>query len=165
MVWTHLLTHGLLCTLIVDGSLFLMMVATSPRVWGYSDYSEAIKAKVEPQTREERRLAIVLAVPWMIASVGFPIWSTYLLKAKLGGEIAFWTAFLNVFALVLGATLGDLVLLDWLVVNKITPKFVMIPGTEKGDYADFSHHYKGHARAVVPLIAVCAVLAGIVTVL
>jgi hypothetical protein len=46
----------------------------------------------------------------------------------LGGEIPFWTAFLNVFALVFLATLGDLVILDWL---KITPEFVMIPGTEK----------------------------------
>jgi hypothetical protein len=135
------------------------MVSTSPRVWGYSDYSEAIKAKVPPQTRKEKRLALIIGLPWIIFTLGHPIYSTYILKSKLGGEIPFWTAFLNVFVLVFLATLGDLVILDWL---KITPEFVMIPGTEKADYQDFSHHYKAHARAAVPLVLLCIILAGIV---
>jgi hypothetical protein len=52
-----------------------------------------------------------------------------------------------------------------MIVSRITPRFVMIPGTEKADYRDFSHHYNAHARAAIPLVAACAVLAGIVTVL
>jgi hypothetical protein len=79
----------------------------------------------------------------------------------LGGEIPFWMAFLNVFVLLLLAVLGDLVILDWLIVSKITPEFVIIPGTEEADYKNFSHHYKAHLRAVVPLFLVCIVLAGI----
>jgi hypothetical protein len=65
------------------------------------------------------------------------------------------------FILVFLAVLGDLVLLDWLIVSKITPGFVIIPGTEEADYKDFSHHYRAHIRAAVPLILVCIVLAGI----
>jgi len=65
------------------------MVSTSPRVWGYSDYSEAIKAKVPPQTWKEKRLALIIGLPWIIFAVGFPIYSTYMLKSKLGGEIPF----------------------------------------------------------------------------
>ncbi len=57
MVLTHILTHGLVFAFIVNGYLLLMMLTTSPRVWGYADYSEAIKLKVPPQTREEKRLA------------------------------------------------------------------------------------------------------------
>ena len=45
------------------------------------------------------------------------------------------------------ANMGDLFFLDWLIVSKITPKFVIIPGSEAEDYKDFSHHYKGHAKA------------------
>ena len=162
MELTHLAAHGLFYAVIVNGYLFLVMVLTSPRVWGYSDYSESIKAKVPPQTKQEKRLAILIAVPWMLFSVGFPIYSTYVLKSKLGGEIPFWLAFLNVFVLIFLAVLGDLVVIDWLIVSKITPKFVIIPGTEEADYKDFSHHYRAHVRAAVPLVLVSVVFAGIV---
>ena len=114
-----------------------------------------------PQTKQEKRLAILIAVPWMIFSVGFPVYSTISLKAKLGGEISFWLAFLNVFVLVFLAVLGDVLFLDWLIVSKITPEFVIIPGSEEADYKDFSHHYKAHLRAVLPLIVGCVLLAGI----
>ena len=162
MVLTHLASHGLFYAVIVNGYLFLLMVSTSPRVWGYSDYSESIKAKVPPQTKKEKRLAIIVGLPWIIFTLGFPIYSTLILKSKLGGEIPFWTAFLNVFVLVCLAVLGDLVILDWLIVSTITPEFVIIPGTEKADYKDFSHHYKAHARAAVPLVLLCIIFAEIV---
>ena len=162
MILTHILTNSLFFAVIVNGYLLLMMITTSPRVWGYSDYSEAIKAKVPPQTAREKRLAMIIGLPWMIFTLGFPIFSTYVLKSKLGGEIPFWIAFLSMFALVSLATLGDLVILDWLIVNKITPKFVIIPGTEKADYQDFSHHYRAHARAAVVLVLLSIIFAGIV---
>jgi hypothetical protein len=65
-------------------------------------------------------------------------------------------------ALVFLATLGDLLVLDWLIVSKITPKFVIIPGTDKEDYKDFSHHYKAHARAAIALVLLSLLFAGIV---
>ena len=162
MVMAHLVAHSLFYAIIFNGYLLFIMVSTSPRVWGYSDYSESIKAKVPPQTKQEKRLALIIGLPWIIFTIGFPIYSTIVLKSKMGGEIPFWTAFLNVFVLVLLAVLGDLVILDWLIVSKITPEFVILPGTEEADYKDFSHHYKAHVRAVVPLLLVCIVLAGIV---
>lgn len=162
MVWTHLLTHAILYALMFNGFILLLMITTSPRVWGYADYSDAIKAKVPPQTARERRLALIVSLPWLIITFGFPIYSTYVLKANLGGEIPYWAAFLNVFLMVLLATVGDLVFLDWLIVSRITPRFVIIPGTEKADYHDFSHHFKAHARAIVPLTLVCAVLSAVV---
>jgi hypothetical protein len=104
----------------------------------------------------------VIGLPWFVFVLGFPIFSTFALKSKLGDEIPFLTAFLNVFVLSLLATLGDLVILDWLIVSKITPGFVIIPGSEKADYKDFSHHYKAHARATIGLILLSLMIAGIV---
>jgi hypothetical protein len=138
------------------------MTTTSPRVWGYTDYSRAIKNKVAPQTKREKLLALIVAVPWFLFVIGFPIFSTYVLKFKIGNEIPFWTAFLNMFVLFLLATVGDLVILDWLVISKITPKFVVIPGTVEEDYKDFSHHFKGHAKAAPLQIIICLIFAGIV---
>jgi hypothetical protein len=162
MVVTHLITHGLFFAFIFNGYLLLVMVLTSPRVWGYTDYPEVIKDKVPPQTRREKLLAAVIGLPWFIFVLGFPIFSTYVLKSKLGDEIPFLIAFLNLLVLFLLATVGDLVILDWLIVSKITPRFVIIPGSERADYKDFSHHYKAHAKALVGLILVCLIIAGIV---
>jgi hypothetical protein len=162
MVIAHLITHGLFYAGVVTVSLFLLMITMNPRVWGYADYSEAIKNKVPPQTRREKLLATTVAVPWLIFTLGFPIVSTCMLDTKLGNEIPFWIAFLNLFVLFLLATAGDLVILDWLVISKITPKFVIIPGTVEEDYKDFSHHFKGHAKAGVVQILICLIIAGII---
>jgi hypothetical protein len=162
MVVTHLITHGLFFAVIFNGYLLLVMVLAGPRVWGYTDYPEVIKNKVPPQTQREKLLAAVIGLPWFIFVLVFPIFSTYVLKSKLGDEIPFLIAFLNLLVLFLLATVGDLVILDWLIISKITPKFVIIPGSERADYKDFSHHYKAHAKALVGLILVCLIIAGIV---
>ncbi|MDX1435609.1 MAG: hypothetical protein R3335_02280 [Anaerolineales bacterium] len=165
MVIGHIILHGFLYALVVNGYLLLTMVATSPRVWGYSDYSDEIKAKIPPQTRQERRLAIVIAIPWLFFAVAFPIYSSLILKNNLGGEIPFWQAFLNIAVMVLLASLVDLVVLDWLIISKITPAFVVIPGTTETDYKDLSYHYRAQARAGLGLLAMSLILATVVVLL
>jgi hypothetical protein len=159
----HMLTHGLFYMTIATGYLFIFMRTASPRIWGYSDYPAAIKKKIPPQTEREKIIATIVGVPWLLFILGFPIVSTYLLKTTLGNDIPFWVAFLNLVVLILLFTVGDLLILDWLVISKLTPKFVIIPGTVKEDYKDFSHHYKAHARAAVVLILICLVVAGTVS--
>ena len=165
MALNHILIHGLFYAAVFNGFLLLMMVTTSPRVWGYSDYSDEIKAKVPPQTKEEKRRAVLWGIPMMIFAIGFPIYSTLLLKSNLAGEFSFWIAFLNVLVMVFLAYLVDLVILDWLIVCKITPQFVIIPGTEEADYKDFSHHYRAQLRAAPILVLVCLILSAVLTLL
>jgi len=135
------------------------MIAFSPRVWGYSDYPEVVKRKVPVQTRKEKIVAAILGLPWFVFVLGFPVYSTLALKSKLGGEIPFFIASTNVLGMFLSATLGDLVLLDWLLVSRITPRFVIIPGSVKDDYKDFSHHFKGHVKAIIPMIIIGLIIA------
>jgi hypothetical protein len=92
----HVLWNGLFYAIAVNGYLLIMMVSLSPRIWGYSDYPEEIKKKVAPQTKQEKKLAVLIAIPWMLFTFGFPIYSTYVLKSNLGGEISFWIAWLNI---------------------------------------------------------------------
>ena len=163
MVAQHILTHGLFYAAAVNAYLFIIMITTSPRVWGYADYPEVVKDKVPPQTKSEKWIAVLIGLPWFIFALGYPILSTYGLRAILGSELPFWTAFINIFTLVMLASLVDLVVLDWLIVSRITPKFVIIPGSEAADYKEFSHHYKGHARAVFVLVILSLILAGILS--
>lgn len=88
--------------------------------------------------------------------------SHIILKSNLGGEISFFKAFLNIYALISLAAVCDLVILDWLIISKISPRFVIIPGTEVKDYKDFSHHYKGHAKAAILVIPLCLIIAAVV---
>lgn len=161
MITTQIITHGLIYGAVATGYLLLIMIVFSPRVWGYNDYPDIIKKKVRPQTSKEKMLAWVISLPWLVFVLGFPVYSTLTLRARLGGRISFTTAFINVLIMLTLATLGDLVLLDWLIVSRITPGFVVIPGTIKEDYKDFGHHYRGHAKAAILMIILAIIIAGL----
>ena len=134
------------------------MVAFNPRIWGYQDYPDRIKEKIPPQTRRERAIAGLVSIPFFIFILGYPFITTALLETRLGGEINFEVAFFNIFLMIISFFLADLVILDWLIISKITPKFVIIDGTTPEDYKDFTHHYQGHLIALIPLTIICVIL-------
>ncbi|MFW9914172.1 MAG: hypothetical protein ACFFGZ_01055 [Candidatus Thorarchaeota archaeon] len=157
--------NSLFYTLLGAGYLLLVMVMVNPRIWGYQDYPDRIKEKVSPQTRKERALAGLISVPWVLFMLAYPVMATALLERELDGDLPFAVAFLNIFFMVFIFFLVDVVVLDWLIISKITPKFVIIDGTTAADYKDFSHHYKSHAIAAIPLTGFCALLAVLVVIL
>ena len=159
MLPEYTILHGLFFGLAVTSYLLLIMVSFNPRVWGYQDYSDEIKAKIPPQTKHEKRTAIMISIPFFLLIIVFPLYSLIMLKAQLGSELNFITAFIHLVTLFFFGTIGDLVILDWLIVSKITPRFVIIQGTDEEDYKDFSHHYRGHALAALPIIILCVIIA------
>ena len=84
--------------------------------------------------------------------------STWSLKAKLGGEISVGLAFTNAAALIVLATLVDMVILDWGIVCKLTPTYVVLPGTDPEEYKDFTHHWHAHLKSLPALLALAAVI-------
>ena len=163
MLSNYTIQHGLISGAIFTGYIFLLMITLSPRIWGYQDYPDSVKKKVPPQTKRERTIAGIVGVPFIVFAIGFPIYSVVALKTQLGSHISFIEAFIHLLVLVMSANLGDLVILDWLIISKITPSFVVIPGSEVKDYKDFSHHYKGHIRATLIMILLCGIMAGIIS--
>ncbi|MFX1282930.1 MAG: hypothetical protein ACFFB5_04710 [Promethearchaeota archaeon] len=162
MVFEIIVFNGLFYTTSCTIYLLIFMITFNPRIWGYQDYPEKIKEKVPPQTRRERIIAGLVGIPWLLFLLGYPLISTISLKTEFNGEIPYEIAFLNIFFMVFSFFLIDLVVLDWLIISKITPKFVIIEGTTPEDYKDFSHHYKGHLIAVIPLILICVVFSAII---
>jgi len=162
MVFEEIVLNSLFYTTIGAGYLLMIMITFNPRIWGYQDYPEKIKEKVPPQTRRERVIAGVVSLPWFVFIFAYPVISTAYLESELGGEMTFEIAFFNMFFMVFMFFLVDLVILDWLIISKITPKFVIITGTTSEDYKDFSHHYKGHLIATIPLMLMCVILSAII---
>ena len=142
--------------------LFLMMITTSPRVWGYSDYPDVVKDKVLPPTRKEKWTALIIGLPWIALLLAYPFVAAYRMKTGLGDDFTYAVAFIHFFAMLQLASLVDLVILDWLIVSKITPRFVIIPGSVEEDYKDFSHDYRGHARAALAITLLALAFAAIV---
>lgn len=99
----------------------------------------------------------------MIFTFSFPIYSVLRLRANLGGEITFEIAVIHLLVLVLLTSFFDTVVLDWFIISNVTPEFVIIPGSDVEDYKDFSHHYRGHAKATIILIVSCIIIAVVVT--
>lgn len=163
MVFKTVITDSLVFAGIANLYLLMIMTMTSPRVWGYSDYADSVKEKVPPQTRKEKLTALTIALPWLAFLLAYPFVAAYRLKASLGGEYTYAIACVHFFTMLQLTSLVDLVVLDWLIVSRITPKFVIIPGSVKTDYKDFSHHYRAHSRAFIVLTILALAFAALVT--
>jgi hypothetical protein len=80
VLFSFSLIHGVIYGGSITGYIFLLMVTTSSRVWGYQDYPDRVKEKVPPQTKRERRMAGVFSVPFLLFSLVFPVYSVLGLK-------------------------------------------------------------------------------------
>ena len=163
MVLKQMIVHGTAFAIVGNGYLLLMMVTLSPRIWGYHDYPEAVRANVLPQTKREKVAGAIVGLPWILFILGFPVFSTYAMKSALGGEIPFLIAFLNPLVLLQLMNLGDVLVLDWLIVSRITPAFVIIPGSTAADYKDMSYHYKAHVWASGGMVVLSLVIGAVVS--
>jgi len=140
-----------LCKVVIDGAilsviaslLIIVSLCFNPRMW-LQDYPKDIQDRVPPKTKEEKRQALVVGIPFLIVLVAVPLSSTLVLNVQGGGDTSFVQLFLNAFGVAFVFNLVDLLLLDWLMFCTITPKFLVIPGTEgMGAYKDYCYHFKG----------------------
>lgn len=74
-----LLDGGVLSLL---ASLFIVVsLAINPRIWLH-DYPKDIQAQVPPKTEQEKKLSLILGIPFLLLLIGVPFLSTYLLKQQ-----------------------------------------------------------------------------------
>jgi hypothetical protein len=162
----HLLIHGTFFAVILTTYLLAVMRAFPPRVWGYSDYPKEVTEIVDPQTDREQRLGGLVFIPFILLGLGFPIVSTLMLEASLGGTISLLDAFVNVFGIMMFGNFADLVILDTLIVGTWTPQWVIIPGTEHlkdTAYKDFRiMHAKGHVWGTIAMALISLVFATLI---
>ncbi len=125
-----------------------------------NDYPPDIKEKYGPLSAQNKRQALIVAIPLFIIGLGIVIWSTIRLKRNNDGILSFNAAFIHATLLILSAWLFDLVIFDWLIFVTFTPEFAILPGTEgMAGYDDYKFHLKEHLRAFPALVIVGAVLA------
>jgi hypothetical protein len=149
--------------ILIDGSLLSLTMGIiilgslryNPRLW-LQDYPKEIREKVPPLTAQEKRQQRLLVVPFFLVMIGIPLGSTYLLRMESGGSITFLTAYLHTFLVANFFNLFDAVVLDFLILALIQPKFAALPGTEDMGYLyrDWGMHVRNYLKGII----VCGVL-------
>jgi len=147
---------------VIASLLIVVSLRFNPRMW-LQDYPKGIQDRVLPKTKEEKRQALVVGIPFLIVLVAVPFYSTLVLSIQGGSDISFLQFFLNAFGVAFIFNLVDLLLLDWLMFCTITPKFLVIPGTEGMEgYKDYCYHFKASLVGTTLSIVAGLVIAGIV---
>ena len=108
--------------------------------------------------RAGRRLALRA---WRgVILLGFPVAAALSAKATHQG---FLEIFLSAFGVILLSNLVDWLILDWLIICTITPKFVVLPGTEgMAGYKNYAMHFRGFLIGTALSVVVGLIIAGIV---
>jgi len=155
---------------LVDGGIltaaFLVLIVAvvyfKPRLFlNKEDLPADIMAAVPPKTEAEKRQASLLGFPIFSILIGGMLVSTY--TFYLQSEAGFVLLFLHALIIILMISVSDLVLLDWVMLNTITPKWAIFPGTEGfAGYKDYGFHLRAHLRALPAQVLGAAVTAGLV---
>ncbi|NOQ39249.1 MAG: nitroreductase [Anaerolineales bacterium] len=156
--------------ILLDGALLSILAAISiigilrfnPRLF-LQDYPDEIQVAVSPKTDLEKRQSLITGIPFLLILVAVPLISTLVLKRESGETISFFPLFLNAFGVAFIFNLVDLLVLDWLLFCFITPRFLVIPGTEgMGAYKDYGFHFRAFLIGTALSIAGGLVIAGLV---
>ena len=160
-----------LSKILIDGGILAIAMSVflvglmwyRPRLYlNKGDIPADILAAVPPKTPAEKRLAMLIGVPFIVLALGFPLYSTVGFSYRVGADASFWLLFAHAMGVLLIPFFMDLFVLDWLIFCTITPSFVVYPGTEGfAGYKDYGFHLRAHTRGFLFLIPTCAVIAGL----
>ena len=149
------LTVNVLVYCVISSVYLFTTLAINPRIWMHR-MPKAVTEKVEPRTKSERILLIILGIPFVVFTVAYPIIYAYMHAYDLLRLIGIIIVFFLVF------DLWDTIILDLLVFCRITPEFIIIKGTEKSDYQEMKSHIDSGIKGVVLAVISSSVLGVIV---
>jgi hypothetical protein len=124
----QLLRDGaILCGVI--GPLVMGSLYYNAEIW-LQDYPPDVRAAYGPARRPgTRRQQILVAGPMVLLVLGWPVRSTLRRRAANGGRLSFAAAFLHAAGLLWLFNLFDAVVLDYLILTRMQPRFAILPGT------------------------------------
>jgi hypothetical protein len=141
----------------VASTYLLLLLRFNPRIF-LGHYPKEIRETVPPKSEKERRMSILLGL-----LIGAPIGSALLWRTATLGSHSFWELFGYAFGVLFIFNLVDLLILDWLIVCWVKPRWVILPGTEHIAIPNhYLHHFKEFLMGTVGLgivgLAIAALL-------
>ena len=160
-MWSRTLTDGTVLSVVGTAIIFASLRA-NPRIW-LNDFPPDIRAAVPPKTADEKRQSLMWGIPFLACLVGIPAMSTVWLERQ-EPSAGFAALFLNAWGVGLIFNAVDLLFIDWLVLCYITPRSLVIPGTEgMNGYKDYGHHFRGFLIGTVASAMLALLITSIVS--
>lgn len=144
------IVHGIIYNILVSSAL-LLLVARNPR-YMMQDYPPDVTAHVPPRTPGEKRGALIWGMPFLLILTLYPLVLSIVLRFCSGYE--WYQSALLAFILYFSFNLVDWLVLDWLIFCTITPRFMVLPGTEgHPGYKNYRFHFFGFLKGLLFTLA------------
>jgi hypothetical protein len=155
----HSFIYGGLLSLLLTCIVFATLIFY-PRIWLHAapiDIQQAVGVTV--RDRHIRRVVRCSILGACLALIGYSIARLFVLT---NGQPSFFELALSVFLILQVWNVVDLLLIDWLLLIKIRPSCMMIPGAEYlPGYGDYGFHFRGFIKGLVGSLAASVITAGI----
>jgi hypothetical protein len=123
-----------------------------------------IKARYGPLSEKSQRQHKSFVILFFLILLGVPLLSIRRYDLMTSGIPTFFELFVIVLTIFMVFNIVDLLIVDWLVICTITPKFIVLPGTEgMSGYKDYGYHFRGSLKGTVTLLVLALIFAGIVS--
>jgi hypothetical protein len=134
---------------LVGSARILVLLRFCPRIFLQHLYKE-IRANVPPKSEKERRMSVLLGL-----LIGVPLTAALLWRTATLASHSFWELFAYAFGVLFIFNLVDLLILDWLIVCWLKPRWVILPGTEHiVIHKPLLHHFKAFLLGTLGLAIV-----------
>ncbi len=138
---------GLIISAILGASITVTEIFW-PNIYAH-DYPKAIqeKARLVPMNRRQKSFsAIFIVLSYLMAVGGIVI----ALAAQFHNIRDYWPVFFYLLTVFMTFNLFDLLILDWLIFNTLTPKQICLPGTEgMKDYKNYWFNFVGFLKGIM----------------
>lgn len=135
-----LIIHGFIFAVLAHLAITFILVI-NPR-YEMKSYPKEILACVPPQTKQEKRGFIRIAIPLMSLLIGYLLWSVTMTYKGTG--VGYGILWIQIFGMMSLWNIGDLFIMDWLLFCYIQPKFMALPGTQgHPGYKNYKYHGRG----------------------
>lgn len=142
------------------GGFITLIQLINPRL-ELHNYPPSIKNKVEKKSQQEIKLFRKLAIPMLLILL-FYLNGT-ILYSYWNFEVPFSKIFFHYFFILFFFSLFDLFILDWLIFCTITPKYLIIPGTNKNSgYKNYNYHINGSLGKGLAIVLIVSLIFSII---
>jgi len=157
--------------ILIDGGILTFLICIyltavikyNPR-FALKDLPKDIQDAVPSLSKKEKRIAILLSVPFFGLLIAIPFISTQQVEALHEG-ISFLSLFLHASGILFIVHVLELLIMDLLVYCTLTPKFIIIPGTEGlPGYKNYWHQIRAHLRGLPLIFILGLAIAGVVVI-
>jgi len=166
-LWS-IISHALIYGVILSAVLFPLtmgLVWLNPEIM-LKDYPPDIQAKYGPMSERSKRQRIPVTIFFVAVLFGIVAQSFIGVRTNTGDDIPFLAAFVHLFVMFSIFNLLDWLVLDWLIVVTIRPRFMILSGTEGlAGYADYGFHFRGFLIGSVITFLTSLLVAGVVAAL